>query len=207
MDDARWPPHHRVGPHSRLGRSRLVSAHAVQRARLYTTWAWALIRHRTARLAATAIGIALAVGLLASLGTFLSASKATMTARAIETVAVDWQIEAQPGADAASVSATSAADPRVVDTEPVAFATTSGFESSHGGTTQTTGPGQVVGITDSYRSTFPAELRELAGATHGALLFQQTAANLAAQPGDTISIGRAGLPPAMVTIDGIVDVP
>jgi len=38
------------------------------------------------------------------------------------------------------------------------------------------------------------------------LLFQQTAANLAAQPGDTISIGRACLDPVTVTVDGIVDI-
>jgi putative ABC transport system permease protein len=179
----------------------------MQRGRLYLTWAVALIRRRTGRLAAAAIGIALAVGLLASLGAFLSASKATMTARAIDTVAVDWQVETQAGADPASVASATTADSRVVAAEPVLFATTSGFEFAKTGTTQTTGPGQVLGITDSYRTTFPAELRDLAGASSGVLLFQQTAANLAAQPGDTISIGRAGLDPVSVTVAGVVDLP
>ena len=95
----------------------------------------------------------------------------------------------------------------MVANEPVSFATTTGFERSAGGTTQTTGAGQVVGIDDSYRTTFPGQIRDLAGATTGVLLYQQTAANLSAQPGDTISIGREGLEPATVTIDGIVDLP
>ena len=41
----------------------------------------------------------------------------------------------------------------------------------------------------------------------GVLLFQQTAANLGAAPGDTVTIGRAGLDPVAVTVDGIVDLP
>ena len=73
------------------------------------------------------------------------------------------------------------------------FAATTGFESSKGGTTQTTGPGVVLGLTDNYRAAFPGEFRDLTGATSGVLLFQQTAANLDAGPGDTMTIGRAGL--------------
>lgn len=173
---------------------------------LATSWSAALVRRRTGRLVATAIGIALAVGLLASLGAFLSASKATMTSRAVDTVAVDWQIETQPGADPARVSATATADPRVVAAEAVLFATTTGMEATHAGSTQTTGPGQVVGISDTYRATFPAAFRDLAGAGSGVLLFQQTAANLAARPGDTIAVGRAGLGPATLTVAGVVDI-
>lgn len=184
-----------------------MSHHAIKDARLYGGWMVSLTRRRGGRLAAAAIGVALAVGLLASLGAFLSASKATMTARAIDTVAVDWQVAAQPGADPGTVAAAIAADPQVAATEPVQFATTTGFESTRNGTTQTTGAGQVVGLGDSYRSTFPGELRDLTGASNGVLLYQQTAANLAAQPGDTILVGRSGLDPVSVTIDGIVDLP
>ncbi len=39
------------------------------------------------------------------------------------------------------------------------------------------------------------------------LLAQQTAANLRARPGDRVSIGRAGMKPVRVTIDGVVDLP
>ena len=174
---------------------------------LGTGWVGGLVRHRWGRLGATAIGVALAVGLLASLGSFLSTSKATMTRRAIDTVAVDWQVEVQPGADATAVADQVATADHVTTSETVLFGTTSGFESTISGSTRTTGPGQVVGISDTYRSTFPAEFRDLAGANTGVLLFQQTAANLGAAPGDTISIGLAGQPATQVTVAGVVDLP
>ena len=185
----------------------MLNARFLRNTRLYTTWLGGLTRRRAGRFTATAIGVALAVGLLASLGSFVSASKATMTHRAIGTVAVDWQIETQPGADPAAVAAQVTATKHIVASETVLFAATSGLESSKNGTTQTTGPGQVVGISDSYRTTFPAQFRDLSGANNAVLLFQQTAANLGAVPGDTITIGRAGLPPATLKVAGIVDIP
>ena len=185
----------------------MLTGKSLRKFGLSCSWLSALVRRRTGGLAATAIGVALAVGLLASLGTFLSASKAAMTQRAIETVAVDWQIEAQPGSDPAAIASDVAANRRVLASETVTFATTAGFESTKAGTTQTTGPGQVLGVGPQYRATFATQFRDLIGASDGVLLFQQTAANLAAQPGDTVSIGRAGLSPIDVKIDGIVDIP
>ena len=185
----------------------MLNVHPLRTLRLHALWMAALILRRTGRLVATAVGVALAVGLLASLGAFLSASKATMTQRAIDTVAVDWQIEAQPGADTTALAGAVATTRHITAAEPVSFVNTTGFELTHGGTTQTTGPGQVLAISSTYRATFPGQFRGLIGATDGVLLFQQTAANLAAQPGDTISIGRAGLPPVTVTVDGVVDLP
>ena len=61
------------------------------------TWLGGLLRRRIGRLAATAVGISLAVALIAALGTFLTTSKATMTARAAHSVAVDWQVRSNPG--------------------------------------------------------------------------------------------------------------
>ena len=61
------------------------------------TWLRGLIAHRPARLLATALGVAVGVALIASIGTFLSATNAKMTQRAIARVAVDWQVQAQPG--------------------------------------------------------------------------------------------------------------
>ena len=185
----------------------MLNVHPLRTSRLYGSWLSGLVRRRIGSLAGTSIGIALAVGLLASLAAFLSASKATMTKRAINTIAVDWQVEAQPGADPTAFTDTVTTAPHIAASESVHFATTTGFESSKNGTTQITGPGQVVGISDHYRSTFPEEFRDLTGAGSGVLLFQQTAANLAAQPGDAISIGRAGLEPVTVTVDGVVDIP
>jgi putative ABC transport system permease protein len=158
---------------------------------LQAAWLAGSVRRQGGRLAAVAVGIALAVGLLASLGAFISASKATMTRRAIATVAVDWQVETQPGADPETVDKQLSATSQVIAREPVLFGTTSGFESTKDGTVQTTGSGVVLGISETYRTTFPTQFRDLIGAGTGVLLFQQTAANLHASPGDVISIGRA----------------
>jgi putative ABC transport system permease protein len=172
------------------------------------TWTWVrgLLHKRAARLAAVAAGIAVAVALLGSLGAFLAASKATMTARAASGVAVDWQVEVKPGTDPGAVLSTVRSAAGVRGALPVGFAQTTGF-SATATTTQTTGPGVVLGIPDDYASAFPGELRPLAGTGTGVMLAQQTAANLHAQPGDTVTIGRAGLPPVQIHIDGVVDLP
>lgn len=170
-------------------------------------WLRNLLARRRGRLAAAAAGVAIAVALLASIGSFLSTSKATMTRRAIADVAVDWQVETQPGADAPTVTAAVRSYPGVQAALPVGVAVTSGLDATTGGTTQTTGPGVVLGLPPDYRATFPAELRDLAGASDGVLLAQQTAANLHAGPGDTITIGRAGMAPAAVRVAGVVELP
>jgi putative ABC transport system permease protein len=171
------------------------------------TWLAGLVRRRPARLAGAAVGIAIAVALLASLGSFLAHSKATMTARAAHGVSVDWQVQLQPGADGAATERLVRRSAGVQAVQPVGYGSTSGFTATIGGSTQTTGPGVVLGIPNGYRGTFPQEIRSLAGATSGVLLFQQTASNLHASPGDTISIGRAGLPPVRVPVSGVVDLP
>ena len=171
------------------------------------TWVRGLVARRGARLVATAAGVAIAVGLLASIGAFLGASKATMTARAATAVSVDWQVEAQAGSDPAAVVRATTAAPGVLAALPVEFAATTGLDATVGATTQTTGPGVVLGLPSGYRSTFPGEIRDLTGASTGVLLAQQTAANLHAAPGDTIKIGRAGLSPVIVRVDGVIDLP
>ncbi len=60
------------------------------------TWVVGLLRRRGGRLLSVSLGIAVAVALIASLGTFLTTSQATMTARALRSVAVDWL--SRPGA-------------------------------------------------------------------------------------------------------------
>ncbi len=170
-------------------------------------WVGGLLRRRLGRLAAAAAGVAVAVALLASLGAFLTASKSTMTARATGSVVVDWQVEAVSGADPAAVLGVVRGAAGVRAALPVSFGRTSGFQASGGGSTQTTGPGVVLGIPPGYRETFPAEIRNLAGGSSGVLLAQQTAANLHVRPGDSVQVGRAGLPPVTVRVDGVVDLP
>lgn len=170
-------------------------------------WLKGLLRHRAGRLLATAAGIGLSVALIAAIGAFLTASKATMTRRAIATVAVDWQVEVKPGGDPAALLDTVRQTPGTAVALPVKFGRTTGFEATVGGSTQTTGPGVVLGMPDNYRQSFPAAIRQLTGKPDGVVLAQQTAANLHAAPGDTISIGRPGLPPVRVKVDGVIDLP
>ena len=172
-----------------------------------TTWLTGLLRHRRGRIVASTIGVAIAVGLLATIGAFLSASKATMTARASSSVSTDWQIEAQPGADPAIIGATVKSFSGLRNVTEVDFGQTTGFELTKDGSTQTTGPGIVIALPDSYARTFAGSVRTLSGSGTGVLLAQQTAANLHAAPGDAVTIGRQGFPPATVRIDGIVDLP
>ncbi|MFI2288555.1 FtsX-like permease family protein [Streptomyces niveus] len=171
------------------------------------TWTGGLLRRRTGRLVATALGIALAVALVASLGSFLTASKSTMTDRAVASVAVDWQAEVQPGADPGAVLAAAKSAQGVKSAQSVGFARSTGFGSSGAGSTQSTGPGVVLGLPDSYRATFPQEIRQLTGASSGVLIAQQTAANLHVAPGDTVTVNLPGAAPAKVKVAGVVDLP
>jgi len=171
------------------------------------TWLRGLVAHRRTRLLATATGVAVAVALLASIGAFLSATTSKMTERTIARVPVDWQVEAQTGAKPADVLAQVSRHAGVRTALPVGFAVTTGLDASTGGSTQRTGPGRVLGLPDGYARAFPGELRPLSGDGSGVLLAQQTAANLHAGVGDTVAIGRAGLPPAKVVVAGVVDLP
>ncbi len=170
-------------------------------------WLRGLLTQRAGRLLAAATGIGIAVALLASLGAFFTASKATMTSRAIASVAVDWQVEVQANTAPSDVLKALNADSGTVAALPVGFAQTTGLKATTAGTTQTTGPGAVLGLPADYRSTFPSALRTLSGSPNGVLLAQQTAANLHVAPGDTIVIGRAGRSPYSATVDGVVEIP
>jgi putative ABC transport system permease protein len=165
-------------------------------------WLNGLLARRAPRLAAAAIGVAAAVALLASLGSFLAAAKSTMTVRSVTRVSVDWQVEGSP-----SIEPALRADHRIVDLRRVDFATTAGLQARTAGQTLTTGAGQVLGLPPGYAAGFPGEIRPLVGDPGGVLLAQQTAANLHASPGDTVTVQRAGLPAASLRVDGVVDLP
>ncbi|MDX2611073.1 FtsX-like permease family protein [Streptomyces stelliscabiei] len=174
---------------------------------MITAWAGGLARHRIGRLLAAVAGIALAVALVAALGSFLTASKATMTERAVRSVAVAWQVEVQPGADPNAVRSLVQAAGGTRAALPVGLARTTRFTATVGGSTQTTGPGVALGLPADYRSHFPDELRTLSGSGTGVLLAQQTASNLHAAPGDTIGVRLPGAGLRQVRVDGVVDLP
>jgi putative ABC transport system permease protein len=167
------------------------------------SWLGGLLRHRGARPAAIAAGVAVGVALLASIGAFMSSTAAKMTDRAITRVAADWQVELSPGTRTAAVLGQIRHFGGVEAAQPVLFARTSGLSATSGGTTQTTGPGRVLGLPPRYEKAFPGELRVLAGRGAGVLLAQQTAANLHARPGSVVRIGGG----PTVRVDGIVDLP
>jgi putative ABC transport system permease protein len=170
-------------------------------------WLGGLLRRRAGRLAATAGGIALAVALIAALGSFLASSQATMTARALRSVAVDWQVEVQPGGDTNIVRNTLRDLPGTTAIHIVHLSRTSGLLATTGGTTQTTGPGVVLGLPLGYAAAFPDQIRQLSGSPDGVLIAQQTASNLHVRPGDQVSVGLDGSSSQPVTIGGVVDLP
>ncbi|MBC2644562.1 FtsX-like permease family protein [Rhodococcus wratislaviensis] len=170
-------------------------------------WMTGLLRRRPGRLLAAAACIAVAVSLIVALGGFLGASKATMTGRAARAVAVDWQIAVQPGADARAVLTDIRTHPGVRVADPVGFGDALALTSSADGHTQTTGPAVIVGVPDHYRQHFPDMMRTLSGADTGVLLAQQTASNLRAAPGSTVTIHLPGGTTATEHVDGIVELP
>ena len=204
--DHRHPrPRHRRAAARPMGHARRTAAHPNPHRSppdMITTWLLGLLRRRPGRLAVTAAGIAAAVALLACLGSFLGTAQHSMTARALRSVAVDWQVEVQPNTAASAVLTTVHSTPTVTAALPVGFAKSTGFVAQTGASTQTTGPATVLGIPPNYRAQFPDAIRTLVGAEGGVLLAQQTAANLHAAPGDTVQIGRAGMAPVDLKVDG-----
>jgi putative ABC transport system permease protein len=170
------------------------------------SWLRGLLAVRTGRLLGVAIGVALTVALIATLGAFMRQSAAEMSSVAVSTVPVDWQVQMVPGADPAAILAAAKEAAPVAASQEVGYADVTGFEFRSGdGTTQVTGTGKAVGIDRPYWTTFPKSARLLSGTLDGAVLQQQTAANLHAAPGDTIVLHRSGLPDVSVPVAGIID--
>lgn len=174
---------------------------------MYLLWVRGILARRFLRVAGSTAGVALAVMLLAVVGLFLVNAGNSMTARAISAVPIDWQVQVIPGADPDLVGKALSDAAGVKTVHRVRYADVAGFEAQTGGTTQTTGPGQVIAFDNGYLKAFPAEVRPLAGNANGVLIAQQTAANLHVGPGDTISIKRIGLPSADVKVAGVIDLP
>ncbi|MDE2462288.1 MAG: ABC transporter permease [Alphaproteobacteria bacterium] len=172
-------------------------------------WIWirGLIGSRQGRLFGAMAGVGITVGLIVAIGTFTASASRGMTARAIAGVPVDWQIEFLPGADRAAILAdlNQAAHPTA--SAMVGYAAVAGFKATTGQTEQSTGVGKVLGLPPNYLQTFPNQIRLLVGTWNGALLAQQTAANLHVGVGDVVSIERSGLAPVKVEVAGIVSLP
>jgi putative ABC transport system permease protein len=173
---------------------------------LYLTWLTGLLRRRTLVVAGVTVGIAVSVALVATMAGFFAVTRASMTRQAIADVAVDWQVQLAPEANPQQAITELASSPGYTKVAQVGFFDTPGFESTQGQTVQVTGAGKVLGLDPGYREAFPQEIRVLLGEGK-VLLAQQTAANLHAEPGSTVSIKRPGLPAVDVTVEAIVDLP
>jgi putative ABC transport system permease protein len=158
-------------------------------------------------LLAVAAGVAVAVALVAGLGGFITSSQATMTARATREVAVDWQVQVAPANKPNAVLTATRAAAGTTAALPVEFGEVPGFSASPGATQQTTGAGVVLGLPRGYRATFPDEIRTLVGDPTGALIAQQTAANLQVEAGDAIRVNLPSGTVGPVRVDAVVDLP
>ncbi len=159
------------------------------------------------RLAAAVVGLALPVALLGSLGAFVVASSESMARRAVASLPADWQVLLVPGADAATVIDAIGNAARYETLQSAGYADTEGFSAISGGTTQTTGPGKVLGLETDYRQLFPGQIELNLGSWDGVLIAAQTAANLHIAPGDTVTIRLVGGSPVDVRIAGVVALP
>ncbi len=193
----------------RLQQSWRMAAWHVGRSQPMITSLWlsGLLARRPGRLLGAVVGVACTVALLVALGAFVSSSAATMTRRAVAAVPVDWQVLLAPGVDPATATQALHATTPTRAVATVGYVDVAGLTATTGGTVQTTGAGKVLGVDATYRQHFPSELRLLVGSLDGVLVAQQTAANLHAGVGDTVTIQRVGLPPVDVKVNGVVDLP
>lgn len=172
-------------------------------------WLWLnnLLGAGTGRLLGAILGLALTVGLLGALGTFIVSSSESMAQRAVASVPVDWQVLLAPGAQSTSVIEALGKSTPYKALQEVGYADSAGFSAVTGGTSQTTGPGKVLGLQADYRQLFPDQIRLVVGSWDGVLIATQTAANLQVSVGDTVTIERLGVPASAVKISGVVALP
>jgi putative ABC transport system permease protein len=178
---------------------------------MFQLWLKTTLLRRPLHLLGTALGIALTVALLASLGSFITNASGQMTARAASTVPVDWQVQLVPGVEGQTIISEIKKATLTTGLESVNYADVTGFSAITNGTEQTTGKGKVLGIPSTYAATFPGQIRSLVGpqdvSNNGVLIAQQTAANLHVSIGDTVTILRVGLLSLEVKVTGVIDLP
>ena len=159
------------------------------------------------RMLGSIAGIALTVAFLAALGTFVASSTQTMTRRAIVNIPIDWQVLLSQKADEVAVTAAIHQSDATAFVSSVGYADTLGLSAVVGGSSQSTGPGKVIGIAPDYAAHIPNQIGLLLGSLDGALIATQTATNLHVAPGDTVSLQRVGLTPVDIVISGVVNLP
>ncbi len=170
-------------------------------------WFLGLLSNRRASIIPAALGVALAVCLLALLGVFIRQSAANMTERAVLGISPDWQVQMVGTTDTGPAEAAAKSIDGFYGLAIVDYADVISLTATKDGTTQTTGAAKVLGLSDNYVAAFPRQMRLLSGSLSGVMLSQQTAANLHVVPGDTVTIARLSQAPFDVKIDGVVELP
>jgi putative ABC transport system permease protein len=150
-----------------------------------------------------AIATAIAFAFLACLGAFIGDSRAHMTERALASLPVDWQVQATPGTNLATIHQAAQKLPHVRAVDDVQYAAVPGLETVVNGSRRTTGRAFVVALPSNYAKDFPQTLRALVGSPNGPQLLQQTAANLSATPGSPVIVHEPNGKRAVVTVAGV----
>lgn len=169
-----------------------------------TRYVTAAVIRRPLDTVVAALAIALTVAFLASLGSFAAATGSRLTVQASGRVPVDWQVQLGPGADPRAVTKAVTSIPGVLGSRRVDYAKVAGLTATSPAGVRTTGTAYVVSLPADYASFAPSELRTLVGNSSGAVLQQQTAANLAARPGTVVTIVGTT---KTVPVRGVVDLP
>jgi len=162
------------------------------------------LRRRPAETAAAAMAVALTVAFLASLGSFITSTGSRLTQRASARVPIDWQVQITPGSDPAEAARVLQTVPGLLGSRAVDYAKVRGLQSTSAAGTRTTGSAYIVSLPADYATFAPSEIRALVGTGQGVVLQQQTASNLAAAPGATVTVLGSG---RVVTVGGVVDLP
>lgn len=170
-------------------------------------WLAGLCRRRPVELTGAVMSIAVAVAFVAALGAFIADSRAGLSTRAAARVPVDWQVQVTPQGRPADVAAALARTPDVRTVLPVQLAQVPALQSVSSTGTRTTGRAYIVAVPAAYPQAAPAEIRYLLGARTGVLLQQQTAANLAAGPGSTVTVTLPTGGHRTINVDGVADLP
>jgi putative ABC transport system permease protein len=170
-------------------------------------WTVGLCRRRGWELLGAAGSVALAVAFLVSLGAFTASSRSSLTVRAANRVAVDWQVQVTAQGTPSAVAASLAHVPGLRASVPVRYARVPALSSVSDTGIRTTGAADVVALGDHYAAVVPREIRFLLGARHGVLLQQQTASNLGARPGSIVVVHTATGSAVPLRVDGVVDLP
>ena len=170
-------------------------------------WIVGLWRRRLWFMVAASLSIAVTIAFTAALGSFVSASRATLTERASQTIAVDWQVQVTPQGSPALVAQALQGVHGLQHVVPVSYAKVGALSASKAGSIRTTGNAIVVALPSSYTTAFPKQLRFLVGHQAGVLLAQQTAANLGAAPGSIVTIHMANGKTVTRVVAGVVDLP